>query len=245
MKKFYLIFFLFLTLNLHSQITINIDGQTNDLSGQTYTVIAPSNASFDIPFLINNNTGVTHQWSIVRLRIDAPTGWTDALCWGHATDPFGGTCYSSTQMNTNPWTTPASALFDINDGEHGKMKVSINPDDFVSGSAHYRYFISDGGHSYSDSVDLVVDFTAGISQVKDPINVSIIPNPADEYIQISMTGIDNASLKIVDVFGSAIMKENIGSTKKINISDYSNGVYFLVFDVQGKKSFTRKVIVRH
>jgi hypothetical protein len=87
--------------------------------------------------------------------------------------------------------------------------------------------------------------SAAVKPIKEDISVSIVPNPATDYIQISMTGIENASLKVVDVFGSTIMKENIGSSKKINVSDFNNGIYFLVFDVPGKKSFTRKVIIRH
>lgn len=252
MKKFTHILFTALILasaNLFAQdgIIITLEGQTTDISGQTHTMTAPSNATFDVPFHIENQTGQSHQWVVTRYKVNVPTGWTDGLCWGHGTDPFGGTCYSSTQMNGNPWSSPASqsVLFTINNGEYGKMKPQINPDDFTSGQAHYRYYVSDPGSGYSDSVDLVVDFTASLTQIKDPVSVSIVPNPASDYIQISMTGIESASLKMVDVFGSTVLKENIGSTKKLNVSDFNSGIYFLVFDVPGRKSFTRKVIIRN
>jgi hypothetical protein len=229
-------------------IIITFEGQTTDISGQTHTMTAPNNMVFDAPFHIENQTGVSHQWVITRYKVNVPAGWSDGLCWGHGTDPFGGTCYSSTQMATNPWTSPSTqaVLFTIQNGEYGKMKPQINPDDFVSGQAHYRYYVSEAGaHTYSDSVDLIVDFTAGLNQIKDPISVSIVPNPATDYIQISMTGIESASLKMIDVFGSTVHKETIGSTKKLNVSDFNSGIYFLVFDVPGRKSFTRKVIIRN
>jgi hypothetical protein len=50
---------------------------------------------------------------------------------------------------------------------------------------------------------------------------------------------------MVDVFGSTVLKENIGATKKLNVSDFNSGIYFLVFDVPGRKPFTRKVIIRN
>ena len=247
MKYFYSILFVFVSLQLFAQITINYDGQTEDISGQTYTMVAPSYQSFDVPFVVNNNTGQTHRWRITRLKIDVPTGWKDGLCWGHATDPFGGTCYSSNQMASNPWTSGAtqSVLFDINDGEHGKMKATIDPDDWTTGTAHYRYYISDNGVNYSDSVDLVIEFTANVAPIKDPVSVSIVPNPATDYIQITMNGVDNASFKMVDALGSTILKETIFSSKKINTSDYKNGLYFIVFDIPGAKPITRKVIIKH
>lgn len=247
MKKIYALFFALFAWNAQAQISITVDGQTDELSGQTYTITAPSYQSFDIPFVVGNNTGSTHQWRITRLKVDVPTGWKDALCWGHSTDPFGGTCYSSTQMNTNPWSTPSSAsvLFDIADGEHGKMKVSVDPDDWTSGSAHYRYYISDNGHSYVDSVDLVVDFTASLAPEKEPISIGIVPNPASDYINITMNGVENVSMKMVDALGSTVLKENIVNGKKINTSDFKSGLYFIVFDMPNGKPLTRKVIIRH
>lgn len=239
-----------ISANLYAQdgIVITLEGQTTDISGQTHTMTAPGNTIFDVPFHVENQTGETHQWVVTRYRVNVPTGWSDGLCWGHSTDQFGGICYTSTQMNTNPWTTSSNPnfLFNVLNGEYGKMKPQINPDDFVSGQAHYRYYISDAGvAAYSDSVDLVIDFTASVNQIKDPVSVSIVPNPASDYIQISMTGIESASLKMVDVFGSTVLKENIGSTKKLNVSDFNSGIYFLVFDVPGRKTFTRKVIIRN
>ena len=165
MKK--LILFLLLITQIsfaQNNIVIHLDGQTADISGQTHTVVAPSGDSFDVPFDVVNNTGSSAQWRISRKQLNLPTGWTDALCWGHSTDPFGGTCYSSGQMNSNPWTTPGSqaVLFAINDGEYGKMKVSIDVEDNTFGQAHYRYYITTNGLTMLDSVDLVVDYLAAV-----------------------------------------------------------------------------------
>lgn len=228
-------------------IVITFEGQTTDISGQTHTMTAPSNAVFDVPFHVENNTGQSHQWVVTRYKVNVPNGWADGLCWGHGTDPFGGTCFSSTQMNGNPWSTPASqsVLFTINDGEYGKLKPQINPEDFTSGQAHYRYYISDPGSLYSDSVDLIVDFTASIKPIKDDITISIVPNPASDYISITANGMDNASLKMVDVLGNVVYKDGMSNTKTIVTSNFKTGVYFVTIEQAGIKPVSRKIIIRH
>lgn len=231
-----------------NNIVIHLDGQTNDISGQTHTVVALSSASFDIPFDVINNTGSAAQWRITRKQLSVPTGWTDALCWGHSTDPFGGTCYSSSQMNTNPWTSPGSqsVLFTINDGEYGKMKISIDPEDNTFGQAHYRFYITPNGLTMLDSVDLVVDYIAASKPIlKEELSITVAPNPSTEYVNIQFSGADQLHLKMVDALGNVITREVLTSTRKINVSDLNSGVYFLVFEASGSKSITRKLVVRH
>ncbi|MFM7467286.1 MAG: T9SS type A sorting domain-containing protein [Crocinitomicaceae bacterium] len=249
MKKLYFVSALFIsTFTTFSQdgISIKVDGQTADISGATHTVTAPSYDVFDVLFDVYNNTGSAKQWVITRKRLSVPSGWVDGLCWGHATDPFGGTCYSSTQMNGNPWSTPASqsVLFTINNGEYGKMKPQINPDDFTSGQAHYRYYISDPGSGYSDSVDLIVDFTASIKPVKQEPSVSITPNPASDYISITLANAESAQCKIFDSFGSLVIKEQIYGSKKFNVNDFKPGIYFVTIEISGSKPFSKKLIIK-
>jgi hypothetical protein len=246
MKKINTILFTLFLVTSYAQVTITYDTQTEDLSGQTYTMVAPNHQAFDVPFHINNETGLTKQWRVTRYQLNVPTGWSDYLCWGHGTDPFGGTCFSSAQMNANPWTSSASQSlqFDVNDGEFAKLKATIDADDWTSGTAHYRYYIVEGNTNI-DSVDLVIQFTASVAPIKEPISVSIVPNPATDFIQISMNGIESASFKMVDALGSTIIKETINSNKKINTSDYKSGLYFIVFDIPGQKPITRKVIIKH
>lgn len=231
-----------------NNIVIHLDGQANDISGQTHTLVAPSSASFDIPFDVINNTGSAAQWRITRKQLSVPTGWTDALCWGHSTNPFGGTCFSSGQMNTNPWTSPGSqsVLFTINDGEYGKMKISIDPEDNTFGQAHYRFYITPNGLTMLDSVDLVVDYIAASKPIlKEELSITVAPNPSTEYVNIQFSGADQLHLKMVDALGNVITREVLTSNRKINVSDLNSGVYFLVFEASGSKSITRKLVVRH
>ncbi|MBM3452684.1 MAG: T9SS type A sorting domain-containing protein [Bacteroidetes bacterium] len=249
MKFTFLTFFaiLFSASFAQNGIIIKIEGGSDDISGLTHTMTAPGSTVFDVPFIIENQTGQSHQWVVTRYKINVPTGWADGLCWGHSTDPFGGTCYSSSQMSANPWTssTNPNLLFTIDNGEYGKMKPQINPADDASGQAHYRYYISDPGSGYSDSVDLIIDYTASLKPVKDEVSVSIVPNPASDYISISTNGFENASLKIIDILGNTVYKDVISGTKTILTSNYKTGVYFVTIDQPGMKPVSRKIVIRH
>jgi hypothetical protein len=244
----YLAFFICVFgLNAQSSIIIAIHGTSTDISGQIHEVALTTQDPIEVSFDMFNNTGVNHQWRITRKKISVPMYWTDLLCWGHCTDNFGGTCYPADTV-ANLWTTPAnpSVLFDINNSECGKLKVTVNPYDWnTNGQAHYRYYLSDDGSNFSDSVDLVLSYTTALKPVKEEISVNIGPNPAADYVQITMNGVESANLKIMDALGTTISKEAIFSSKKINVSDLRNGVYFLVIEIPGSKTITRKVIIRH
>ena len=253
MTKIYsLLFTLFFISSFFAQdnIVIYLDGQSTDLSSGSgpHMVAAPSAAAFDVTFNVYNNAANTQKWRITRSHISVPAGWADGLCWGHATDPFGGSCYSSTQMNSSPWTSPggAAVLFDLLPGEYGKMKPDFNPADGISGTGHYRYYITNAsGTTYLDSVDVIVDYVADVKPLKDPVTVTLVPNPADDYINISVSGAESFQFKILDAMGSTIMRDQVNSTKKINTSEFKSGVYFISFEGQSTKPFTRKVIIRH
>ncbi|MDO6598048.1 T9SS type A sorting domain-containing protein [Oceanihabitans sp. 2_MG-2023] len=60
-------------------------------------------------------------------------------------------------------------------------------------------------------------------------SVKIFPNPSVDYIQIQgLTKSEN--YRIYNVIGSEISKGSINTNKKIDVSNYSNGLYFLKFE---------------
>jgi hypothetical protein len=246
MKKA-LLYFALLTVGFTAKAQDGIEvyhyGELTDYSGDTVYVTAPSYEMFDVTMEVFNNTGSTKIWRISRKRLYTPNNWADGLCWGHCEDPFG-LCYGAAQMVGNPWTTSVDN-FNILDGECGKLKPQINPDDFYSGTAHYRYYISEDGSTYQDSVDVVVDFIAAVKPVQAELSITVQPNPASEFVIINMNGADNGSLKVVDVLGNVVLRETISGSKKIDLGDFRNGVYFISIETGSGKNLTRKLIVRH
>jgi hypothetical protein len=83
------------------------------------------------------------------------------------------------------------------------------------------------------------------SSVKNAISFTAVPNPASDYVLISTNGIDNATIKIIDILGNSVYSENISTTKKIDVSDYKNGIYFISIESSDSKIVNRRLIVKH
>lgn len=244
MKKLYFTILLILPSFLFAQTTINLQDSEENISGGSYEFTASNSNAVDVPLEIKNMGSSDADWRITRLRINVPAGWSDLICWGHSTDAFGGTCFSSSQMLGNPWTTPVSSNFTVSPNEYGKLKVTINPEEGATGLGHYRYYVSNDGVNFIDSVDIKFDYSLSVQEV-EPIQVSIVPNPASDFIQINLSGVVTAQMKMVDVLGSEVLNQTVMSTATFDISNFRNGVYIMTFNAPGSKSIVRKVIVKH
>ena len=244
MKKLYFTILLILPSFLFAQTTINLQDSEENISGGSYEFTASNSNAVDVPLEIKNMGSSDADWRITRLRINVPAGWSDLICWGHSTDAFGGTCFSSSQMLGNPWTTPVSSNFTVSPNEYGKLKVTINPEEGATGLGHYRYYVSNDGVNFIDSVDIKFDYSLSVQEV-EPIQVSIVPNPASDFIQINLSGAVTAQMKMVDVLGSEVLNQTVMSTASFDISNFRNGLYIMTFNAPGSKSIVRKVIVKH
>lgn len=244
MKKLYFTILLILPSFLFAQTTINLQDSEENISGGSYEFTASNSNAVDVPLEIKNMGSSDADWRITRLRINVPAGWSDLICWGHSTDAFGGTCFSSSQMLGNPWTTPVSSNFTVSPNEYGKLKLTINPEEGATGLGHYRYYVSNDGVNFIDSVDIKFDYSLSVQEV-EPIQVSIVPNPASDFIQINLSGAVTAQMKMVDVLGSEVLNQTVMSTATFDISNFRNGVYIMTFNAPGSKSIVRKVIVKH
>ena len=93
-------------------------------------------------------------------------------------------------------------------------------------------------------MDIKFDYSLSIEEVA-PISVTIAPNPASDFIQVSLEGVATAQMKMVDVLGSQVLNQTVSATSIFDISSFRNGVYIMSFDAPGSKSIVRKVIVKH
>lgn len=235
-----------ISLISNAQVEMYLNGGATDVAG-TLIQISAENENYIVSDIdIVNNTGVDKTWSITRLRIDEKATWTDYLCWGHSTDPFGGTCYSATTMNFTNWETPVGDAVVVLDGETGVLQSDIHPDAQVEGCVTYRYYIHENGQPFEDSIDIEVCFSLGLNEIKPEFSVSVAPNPASNNITVNTTDVNNATIKMVDVLGNVVLEQNTNSsTTNINVTNFRNGIYFITVDAEGVKPVNRKVIIRH
>lgn len=221
-----------------SQATIALYGTSTDISGTTVPFNLTQTASFEhmFDFEVTNMTGSNASWMVTRYNVSNPSGWNGQFCW--AGNAGVGNCYPAVTddyQNSNLETVEVDSS--------GLLSVYITSTG--SGTATYRYYISTDGQNYIDSIDVLVTSSLGIDE-KPVVSVGISPNPASENIVINTSGMNNASVKIVDVLGNLVLDETMFESKKnINVSKFRNGVYFVLVEGEGIKPITRKVIVRH
>jgi hypothetical protein len=237
-----------------SGIEIRLDGIGNDLAGTTHFVtLNPNspeiagNTPLEVHFDVTNNTGQDQQLRITRKKINVPTTWVDQLCWPPSCYPTGnGVSYITPNTAGNPAPTIVNGTHMTANNETAELKPRITIDQSTATSALYRFYVTTTNGAFLDSIDLSINFTLGIQSIKQAPVITLAPNPATEYITISTGIIDNATVQIMDVLGNIIYRDVItNGSKLIDVSDFKNGVYFVVIDPVGMKPTNRKLIIKH
>ncbi|MBP6091647.1 MAG: T9SS type A sorting domain-containing protein [Crocinitomicaceae bacterium] len=237
-----------------SGIEIQLDGTGSNLAGTVHSVSLNSNSPeiagntpFEIHFDVTNNTGQDQQLRITRKKINVPTTWVDQLCWPPSCFPTGsGLSYITPNTAGNPAPIIVNGTHLTTNGETAELKPRITIDQSTATSALYRFYVTTTTGAFLDSIDLSINFTLGIQSIKQAPVITLAPNPASENITVSTGIIDNATVQIMDVLGNIVYKDVItNGSKQIDVSDFKNGVYFVVIDPVGMKPTNRKLIIKH
>jgi len=215
----------------------------NDISGTTVYVNVTEDGMIAKTFSVANVSGSSQDYKLERYRIAAPAAWSDGLCWGPYPDPaFEGQCYGATQMPTNPWSTPTTSELTVSGS--GNIVVDIHTEG--AGYGLYRYYVVDGG-SRIDSIDVALTSTLAVNEVEPAVAISVYPNPTASVLTIAASGLtDGYNVRMTDVLGKVVYDESAtAATKKIDVSDFKNGVYLVTVLEKGKALQTKRVVVKH
>jgi hypothetical protein len=241
-------------LMAQSGVVIQHDGVGPNLAGggfyettmyATHPDLVAGGGTLDIHFIVTNNTGTDQQWKITRKKMAVPSTWIDQICWPPTCFPASGDVYTTPSTTGNPAPIIVNGTHLTSTGLEAEMKPRITLDQSTYGYAHYRYYINQGGQ-YIDSVDIKINFTLGVSPLKQNPTMTVSPNPASDDLNISLASVDNANVKVVDVLGNVVLNETIiNGSKNVDVSSFKNGVYFVIVEAPGIKSMNRKLIIRH
>lgn len=223
-------------LMAQDQVEIYLQGQTTDLSSGNgpHQEVVTTDVEHEVYFEIKNISGSQKNWRITRFRVNEIPSWEDYMCWE--------TCFTAGAMSTNPWTAPG---LDIDDNEALILNTYVTPDNANPGTVTYRYYVSEDGVNYIDSVDLEFTFALNTAALSPEVSISVSPNPATETITVKASGSESGTVRIVDVLGNVVFEERYNGTKKVNVSDFRNGVYFVMVDPDNGKAVNKKIVVRH
>ncbi len=229
------------------QIELYVDGGTTDYAGGgVFQITAMDGTELVHEIHVENHTGSTKDWKVGRRRINDPASWDDYLCWGHETNSTGGLCIDGASMDMEMYTMPNGTQVSVADGEYAFISAHITPDPADVATVTYRYYVVDAFNNLEDSMDIEVEFVVNVEEIAPSLAVNVAPNPATDYINITASGADDASVRIVDVLGNVVLRETaVGNKKKIDVAKFRNGVYFVIVEADGARPVTRKVIVRH
>jgi hypothetical protein len=79
----------------------------------------------------------------------------------------------------------------------------------------------------ADSCDLVYDWS-GIDEVISSIQIEVFPNPAETYVEISISDFNDFNISLFDLNGRLIKSKKVdGSDQKLKLSSIHKGVYFI------------------
>lgn len=103
-------------------------------------------------------------------------------------------------------------------------------------------------NTYSQTETSVSEQGLGASELpltSKTIDLSVSPNPVADFVTIQAEGIIGGRIRIVDILGNIVHSSDFNNVKKLNLSDYKNGIYFLTVQSETNKGLTKKLVVRH
>lgn len=241
-------------LALNAQVSITEGSGTTDISGTTITVQLTANNDNFAEFGIKNTSAGDVLYKVKRMMLAAqPSTWQNWVCLG--LDGGSALCYSA--YPNNPWTTPQPAghpdsngdiTVGVHPGETAYLSTHVNPYANMTGSLLIRYYVIDDHGANVDSVDVnYITAPLGLKQNRSAdLSVNVYPNPATNYLSVAADNVSaNATVRMTDVLGKVIYEDNAGASKKIDVSEFKNGVYLVAVLEDGKAVATKRVVVKH
>ena len=142
---------------------------------------------------------------------------------------------TSTATTGNQWYSVATGLLV---GEVGQSYTAI-------GNGSY-YSIATDGNGCPVTSNTIVLSSVSVNANALANSVNVYPNPTSKMINIAFNQLNgNCNLTVTNTLGANIYEENLeqinGLVKSIDLSNYSNGVYFV--NIQSQNSNLRYKVI--
>ena len=197
---------------------INGFSQTLLVTGDTIKSTQDPCIETSASLTITNNSINTLDIHCENVIIDTALGTQNYFCWG-------ANCYGSeTYISTDHNTLDPGEVDNIDFGGYYRALCSNAP-------ATIRYCFYPVSNP-SDRTCIDVTYNGNLTSFS-PLksnSFSIYPNPSYDIINISLSVDKIKEIIIFNVFGEKITQKNliVESNLKVDLSDYSNGTYFIV-----------------
>lgn len=162
-----------------------------------------------------------------------------ATCTGNAVQMSNATTSSFTPL-TYTWSSNPGGTAPFSNA------TAPNPQVTFTATGIYTITLNAGNPSGSSSTTQTISVSdcVGLNEnAKALSSISVFPNPSNGVFSIANTlTTDNINYSVTNILGSVILSGKFTSTKNIDLSSQSKGIYFITFENEGNK-VSRKIII--
>lgn len=172
-----------------------------------------------------------------------------------------GNSYNVTWDVANTTSAPVSCsnvdiYLSLDDGTTWMMLLANTPNDGSetitvpagSSTASARVKVKGSGNVFFDISDerfVINDWPDSIEDIRIEDNISIFPNPAQDFIHIDIYNAIDYDFRLLNSLGQTVWKGHTTSGLDINISKMASGVYHLkIVQSSNKKQLTKQVVIQ-
>jgi hypothetical protein len=199
------------------------------------TVIMENYEAYDINFTTSVPEQITYKW--VLLSNTLPASWTYSIC-------YQGGC--ATGIPTTVVTMETITLAQAQQGVQGFLKINVTTGlNYGSGKAvFYVYDANDINRGDTVSFDIRWQNLLSTNEINFESQFSIYPNPANDVLIIRSEYDETSEVAFTNAIGEVVLTEkvNVREVKRLDISDLSQGIYFMTITSE-KRKLIKKVIV--
>ena len=194
----------------------------------TATVSNLAAGSYTVTITDNHNCSATASATVTQpTQVVVATSSTDAT----GTQSNGSASVSGVSGGVSPYTVSWS------NGGSGNT---------ISNVAAGTYTVTVTDHNgCTTTASVTVNTSVGIAQVTNDLPFTIFPNPAKNEVTVDAVAIDKeTTIVLEDILGQTLVTRNINpsSSTTIDLTTYSNGVYFIELQQGGKRAVKKFII---
>ena len=215
--------------------TLHKNCQSNDIQDGEFTVYESSNITYanNIVFPATNIPPIAN-YNTTEIIVDFNL-WAENQ---HLAEPFGTNTLTGNPGFVFPSSNPLEADFSLH-----STSIAIN-----AGSSTFAPTADIDGNSRVDLVDLgAYEFQPDLRTIEiKNTRFALYPNPAKEFLTVTFADNSNEPTEITihNALGQKINTSHSiidNPSVKINVTDLSNGIYFLSIVRNGKQIDTKKL----
>ena len=242
----------------HPKIAAQVNNTDNDSSSLSAVVLVDRDyngdaTDYDLLGFYNKRAHYTNFWYRLDVNNSGENDIQPDIVYDIDSGKFRATYYDSTNfrlpylhndinlVTPSSWTVDTTRYNDTVPTTSAFPRLSVNRAYGGVSAVWTRRQAGSRGITMFDAN--YISLFVGINENNELVlDISAYPNPASDYVNVHLVGIENANLQLLNSNGQVVQIHNmVTDNQMISLSELSNGIYFLKFEHNGR-SVTKKII---